>query len=356
MKNNLISIRSNNFNILRFIAALMVMAGHMGYIMGTSVPQLWGEQIQVLGVRIFFLIGGFLITKSWLSDPNILRYSVKRCLRIWPALLVYVLLVTFIVGPLITSLSMREYFTNSGIVRYLKNILLYIEYSLPGVFYSNPYPYAVNGSLWTLPVEMIMYVAVPFIIILSGLKRNAKSSYYILSGIVLLICILQILHLRFFPQWQYVIYGTDVAQALNLIPYYLIGMFYSFPFVKKFLNLQVAVAILMLYSCFSPSYILNEISMFLLFPYFVFSFALADNAYFTKCFVKIEISYGLYLYGFFIQQLVVWFLLKNNKANMPAILVFIISVALTMICAVISYRFVEEPAAKLSKKILQKIH
>lgn len=168
MKTNPISIRSNNFNILRFLAALMVMAGHMGYILGTSVPQLWGEQIQVLGVRIFFLIGGFLITKSWLSDPHFLRYSVKRCSRIWPALIVYVLFVTFIAGPFITSLTVREYFFNSGITRYLKNILFYIEYNLPGVFYTNPYPYAVNGSLWTLPVEMLMYLAVPFIIIISG--------------------------------------------------------------------------------------------------------------------------------------------------------------------------------------------
>ena len=348
-------IRSNNFNILRFLAALMVMAGHMGYILGTSVPQLWGEQIQVLGVRIFFLIGGFLITKSWFSDPHFLRYCVKRVSRIWSALIAYVLFVTFIAGPLVTSLPVREYFTNSGVTRYLKNIIFYIEYSLPGVFYTNPYPYAVNGSLWTLPVEMIMYFAVPFIILLSRLKNGSKSSYCILSGVVLFICILQILHLHFFPQWRYVIYGTDIAQALNLIPYYLIGMFYSLPFVKKYLNLQVAAAIFMLYSCFSPGYMINEILMFVVLPYFVFSFALADNACFTKCFVKTEISYGLYLYGFFIQQLVVWLLLKNNITCIPAVLVFIISVVLTIVCAVLSYRLVEEPAAKLSKKILQKI-
>lgn len=133
-------------------------------------------------------------------------------------------------------------------------------------------------------------------------------------------------------------------------------MFYSFPFVKKYLNLQVAAAIFMLYSCFSPSYIVNEILMFLVLPYFVFSFVLADNAYFSKYFVKTEISYGLYLYGFFVQQLVVWLLLKNNISNTPAVLVFIISVIISMICAVISYRFVEEPVTKLSRKILQKMH
>ena len=67
--------RENNFNIIRFMAAIMVMAGHMAYIGGYSLPILWGQGIQSLGVKIFFLIGGYLISKSWLSDPNPLRYS-----------------------------------------------------------------------------------------------------------------------------------------------------------------------------------------------------------------------------------------------------------------------------------------
>ena len=74
--------RENNFNIIRFMAAIMVMAGHMAYIGGYSLPILWGQGIQSLGVKIFFLIGGYLISKSWLSDPNPLRYSIKRIFRI----------------------------------------------------------------------------------------------------------------------------------------------------------------------------------------------------------------------------------------------------------------------------------
>ena len=49
--------RDNNFNIIRFVAAIMVMAGHMAYIGGYTLPTLWGEGIQALGVKIFFLIG-----------------------------------------------------------------------------------------------------------------------------------------------------------------------------------------------------------------------------------------------------------------------------------------------------------
>lgn len=77
--------RDNNFNIIRFVAAIMVMAGHMAYIGGYTLPTLWGEGIQALGVKIFFLIGGFLIAKSWESDSNPVRYMTKRVFRIFPA-------------------------------------------------------------------------------------------------------------------------------------------------------------------------------------------------------------------------------------------------------------------------------
>ena len=79
--------RDNNFNIIRFVAAIMVMAGHMAYIGGYTLPTLWGEGIQALGVKIFFLIGGFLIAKSWESDSNPVRYMTKRVFRIFLRLL-----------------------------------------------------------------------------------------------------------------------------------------------------------------------------------------------------------------------------------------------------------------------------
>lgn len=56
--------RENNFNIIRMVAALMVMAGHMAYICGTTVPSLFGEGVHALGVKIFFLVGGFFDIKE----------------------------------------------------------------------------------------------------------------------------------------------------------------------------------------------------------------------------------------------------------------------------------------------------
>ena len=69
--------RQNNFNIIRFVAAIMVMAGHMGSLTGTPPLGFLGLSINAEGIAIFFLIGGYLITKSWLADPHPLRYAVK---------------------------------------------------------------------------------------------------------------------------------------------------------------------------------------------------------------------------------------------------------------------------------------
>ena len=169
--------RENNFGILRLCAAIMVISGHMANLMLLPVPTLFGRQVHALGVYVFFLIGGYLITKSWMSDPHPICYAVKRFMRIWPPLAAYVLFAAFVAGPLLSELSAAEYFASGGWKTYLLNLCLYIMYSLPGVFARNPYPNAVNGSLWTLPVEAAMYVAVPLLLTLCAArtKHNAQK-------------------------------------------------------------------------------------------------------------------------------------------------------------------------------------
>ena len=99
--------RSNNFNIIRVIAAFLVILGHMYYIMGQGsyVPIFAGQGIHAVGVKILFVLCGYFITKSWLGDPHPGRYAIKRLFRIYPALIVVVLLSIFVLGPIMTSLS-----------------------------------------------------------------------------------------------------------------------------------------------------------------------------------------------------------------------------------------------------------
>ena len=105
----IISPRTNNFNIIRVFAAFMVIYGHMGTIMGTSVFALLGCAVSTLGVKILFTVSGYLITKSFLSDSHFGRYMIRRSFRIYPALFVLILFSGLVAGPLLTTPPPAEY-------------------------------------------------------------------------------------------------------------------------------------------------------------------------------------------------------------------------------------------------------
>lgn len=345
----------NNFNILRVTAALMVMAGHMSYIMGgLERPKLLGEEIQTIGVKIFFLIGGYLITKSFLSDSNIIRYSLKRILRIWPPLAVYTCFAAFILGPILSELTVSEYFSNRNLWLYFKNLRFYVTYALPGVFTQNPYPNAINGSLWTLPVEVAMYIIVPIIITFSKKRKDGSLYTALLATFTGLVCLIQILHHLYFPSWRFVIYGTDIAQAMELVPFYLIGMLYAVTPVKKYLNIEVAFILVLFCSCMKFETVGQLIMLYLVFPYIIFSIALIEKPFFGNFMNRTEISYGIYLYGFFVQQIIVYYFLKYLKVLPSFSICLLISLLVTTILAYLSSIFIEKPSQKLCNYLTKK--
>lgn len=160
--------RTNNFDALRLLAATVVVYGHAFPLTKTAQVVILGNSVESLAVKVFFVISGYLISESWLRDPQINRFLIRRALRIFPALIVVVLLSVLVLGPLATTLSIAGYFGNISVLMYLKNIFLYPVYYLPGVFQSNPYPIAVNGSLWSLPVEFSMYLLTPLLLLNVG--------------------------------------------------------------------------------------------------------------------------------------------------------------------------------------------
>jgi peptidoglycan/LPS O-acetylase OafA/YrhL len=106
---------TNNFDILRFLAAIIVLYSHV-YSFAKSHDPLYALTNSIgfgeLGVAVFFVISGYLITMSWQRNNNILVFLINRTLRIFPALLVVVAFAIFIVGPLFSELSIKEYFVN----------------------------------------------------------------------------------------------------------------------------------------------------------------------------------------------------------------------------------------------------
>ena len=118
-----------------------------------------------IGLSIFFSVSGYLVAKSTITSPSFKNYVWKRFLRIQPLLIVVCMLSIFILGPLFTSLNIREYFIYTETYSYFRNILpvFGIQFSLPGVFLNNPAESGVNGSLWTLVTEERLYILLAFL-------------------------------------------------------------------------------------------------------------------------------------------------------------------------------------------------
>lgn len=341
--------KRNNFNILRFFAAILVIVGHMYHILGLQVLTLGGQAVSTIGVEIFFLISGYLIMQSYTRDSNVLRYALRRLFRIIPGLAFLSILTVFVFGLLLTTLDAKAYFSNPGTMLYLKNILLYPIYGLPGVFEHNIYPNAVNGSLWTLPVEVSMYIVLPAVLYLGAKIKHPKA---ILSTIAAIVLICHIVVNGYHPGIRVVVYGTSLTDALTLAPFFFVGALFNFPEIKKLLNLQLATVLMIGVMTVQVSYIKAEILMLTALSYFVFSFALSPEPFFAKCFSENDYSYGIYLYAFLIQQILVSIFKEYNwTLNMYLIL----SIAITFVFAFLSWHLVEKPAQNFGKKIIKTI-
>lgn len=149
----------NNFDAIRIVAAFTVLYSHHFALTGRPEPSFFGmHSWGGLAVIVFFVVSGFLVTSSWYNDPNALRFGVRRILRLWPALTTVVVLTAYGLGAWVTSLPLGEYWKHQATLDYLHILKMQIYYVLPGVFEHNPYAFGVNGSLWTIPLEVRCYV------------------------------------------------------------------------------------------------------------------------------------------------------------------------------------------------------
>ena len=346
--------RNNNFTIIRMIATIFVFAGHMGIILGGAPPLFGSLGLHQLGVNILFIISGYLITKSWMSDPNPLRYTIRRFFRLWPPFAVFILLMAFVAGPLLSDLGITGYF-QSWYGTYLQNLRFYIIYILPGVFTELPCANTVNGSLWTMPVEASLYVLTPLILTAFRVKRHPKSSFRIMVIFAAVLCGFDAFIRIFYTGVQVAFYGIDLIYAYHLIVFYVIGMLFTYEEVRKYLNLQIGCAALCIFLFFQySSEPLHYLILYVVLPYFIFSFAFTPQPFFGKMGSKVELSYGIYLYGFFFQQLVVHLGMKYGiSLNYTAAL--LVSGLLTVAASLLSYYLVEKPTLRLSHFLVKKL-
>lgn len=329
----------DNFVAIRLVAALAVVFGHSFPLTGGEGPSYLGSPASMLAVKIFFVISGYLISESWLRDPHAGRYLQRRALRIFPALIVLCLLSVLVVGPALTRLDLGAYFAHPAAWSYLSNAVLYPNYGLPGVFEGNIYPGAVNGSLWTLPVEFSMYLLTPLLLILpfrrvtiwlAAIGFSAASVWYARIAI---------------PPDPVVFLGSNLVNGLEMAPYFIWGMVYRLWLRKEWLSLQVSV-MAMLTLPLAPSTWAGagaEIVLLILVPYVTLSLGHAQNARFSWAEKLSDMSYGTYLYGFLVQQIIAK-MIGTPGAHWTN---FLVSAPLTLILGFLSWRLVEKPAMAL---------
>lgn len=332
--------RENNYDIIRLIAAIVVILSHafplsLGYINGRDPDPLfrWTNSLSLgsLAVMVFFIISGFLITQSYDRSRKPLQFLKARVLRIFPGLIFAVILTAFVLGPIVTSLPLKEYLLNHSTYKYLQNISLYFKvYLLPGIFENNAYPNVVNGSLWTLVYEFKCYLGVLLLGMMKLLRRDFVLFLFLASSA------LHILGKG----------GSDV----EFLSFFSAGMvFYLF---RKEIVLtpywaSLALAISLLCLTFYQPYFLPVIVICSTYVIMQLTYAQSFKLNGSK---YGDLSYGTYIFAFPIQQTVTYYF--NGK--MEWWLNFIISLPITLVLAYLSWHLVEKQAQKLKKSKLKR--
>ena len=159
-------LRDNNFDGLRLVFASMVVLFHIGLLSDAGSLVWLQEHISAtFAVQAFFVVSGFLVTMSYENSKSLAQYALKRARRIAPAYVVVVVGAALALS-LISTLPLRAYFSSAGFWRYLGYNLILSNFTapdLPGVFGSN-LETEVNGSLWTIKIEVGFYIAVPILV------------------------------------------------------------------------------------------------------------------------------------------------------------------------------------------------
>lgn len=327
--------KDNNLNLLRLIAALLVLYAHSFAFYGNSPARFLDlSSYGGLGVDIFFIISGYLIVKSWDSTPSARDFLMKRSLRIFPALIVVVLVSAFILGPIFSTLTVREYFANPRIWTYLKNILLDPVFNLPGVLEHSRVPGVVNGSLWSLPVEFFMYLVVMGL----GLLFKSGRWAYAMATVVFALTVM-------FWCWRetplVVVYGTGIQNIFLTGIYFMIGACYAKWRIERWFSLSGVCVLIMATILLAPYAPVSKVLLWFTLPYVVLAYGLSSSWLGSWVNRIGDCSYGVYIYAFPVQQFV---LLMFPDMSYPLYLA--VTIAMTLVLGYASWHLVEKRMLK----------
>lgn len=320
--------RLNNFDFLRILAAFLVLVSHQFALNRLPEPAVFNMSLGTFAVLVFFSISGFLVSQSWRQDPNGLRFLVKRFLRIWPGLTVVTLVAAFVLGPLVSTLDAHSYFSHPQVLDFLRNLkVVTIRYFLPGVFETNPYPRAVNGSLWTIPIEVRCYLVL-FALGCLGLMR---WKWLVALGTLA------------FGIYYFGVVRDPESHQYHFALYFFFGAcldLYRRHWEGREWRLLAAAA-----AIFTALYLsgAERVALLFLLPVAVVCVGTQSCRVLNSFGRYGDISYGIYIYAFPVQQTVLWI----GGKELPFAAGLGLAAGVTVLCAYLSWHLVEAPALRL---------
>lgn len=332
----------NNFDALRLAAAFAVIVSHSFEIVGGAPAQ---EPLRVLtagdsslgriAVMTFFVLSGFLLTRSYGADPTFVSFVRKRALRIAPALIAVVAASVFFLGPAMSEFSPAAYFGNPVTWKYFANLTFYTGFDeLPGVFSATPVPGVVNGPLWTLKFEVMCYLTLSLAGAAGALRPRA---------VLIFVFIMYFAGATFGdgPEsgWRYY-----AEKYVDLARPFFVGAFFALHASRTVLSARSALV------CIAGLFLAAPLGVFSdAFPifggYLVLWFGFAPLGPLARAGRFGDFSYGFYLWGWPAQQFVAQVFATSDWLHNVAL-----ATPLALVLAVLSWTLVEKPALALKEQ------
>ena len=331
--------RDNNTPLLRLLAATCVIAFHSFYFTGhlgdDPLTRWTGDtNLSLVGVKCFFVLSGFLVTQSWLRRAQLCAFVAARVLRIYPALFAAVALSIVLAGAS-SSVPWRAFIADPATIAYAwQNALGWrMTFYLPGAFPTNLFAGGVNGSLWTLPIELRLYVGIALAGVAGVLARRQLCA----AVFVLLVALIAAK-----PEWLPLAPNNENVRAFALL--FALGALAQVWRDAIPLSLTVVVASCILF-LWNPGGLVRGAALAVPFAYGVLVLAYHPRLQWPLLARVGDYSYGLYVYAFPIQQTIV--------AHVPGIAplgLLVSGFAATFAVAALSWHLMEKPAIGLKSR------
>lgn len=328
-----LSSRDNALNFVRLFLASAVILSHSWPVGG------YEHNITVgfggWAVNGFFAISGYLIAGSR-TRGALAPFLWRRVLRIFPAFWVCLIVIAAVIAPLTAAAIGETYHLGSGIGYVVGNASLFItQWGIDDTLVNVPFARVWDSSLWTLSFEFMAYILAGVILSVPVLRRHGALSTGILFAIVLVAQPL--------AHGPLEVTTTLYLNGLRLGVFFVAGMFFYFVREHIALKTWLAPAALVV---FIVLWVTGQAEWFGQLP-FAFLVLWVGAVLPLRIGSRNDISYGLYIWGFPVQQLIIVAGLGWLGGWLTALLAFILTVPL----AWASWRFVEKPAMKLGRLV-----